>query len=179
VFIESIMQGAAPSVGLDVLAEPVHALVESVAARGIGCLYLPGPIAKHGEAERLRNLRHSHCVWEVHFVGVDKEGHSVHRFVLENEIQRLGTLGNAVGVVAVDNIDEALGVLKVVVPQVAKFELTADVPAVEREVLVLERLHVKADRRDGVHCLVQFHLVEDGGLAGGVEAEHQEADGGL
>ena len=172
------MQGAAPSVGHDVLAEPVHALVESVATRSIGRLHLPLAAAKLREAERIRDLRHRHSVREVHFVGVDEEGHSIHCFVLENHRQCLGALGNALGVVAVDNEDEALGVLEVVVPQVAKLELAADVPAVKREVLVLESLHVEADCWDCVHCLVQFQLVEDGGLAGGVEAEHQKADRG-
>ena len=48
-------------------------------------------------------------------------------------------------------------------------------PDSERDVLVLDSLDVEANRGDGGHDLAELELVEDGGLAGGVEADHQDA----
>ena len=60
-------------------------------------------------------------------------------------------------------------------PEGAQRCLTTDVPTVEFNVLVLESFDVEANRRDRVNCFVQLHFVEDRGLAGGVEPEHEEA----
>ena len=69
-------------------------------------------------------------------------------------MERLSTLSQSPLVRAVDDIDEPLRVVKVVLPEAAKFVLATDVPAVELEVLVLERLHVEANRRNGIDCLI-------------------------
>ena len=41
-------------------------------------------------------------------------------------------------------------------------------------VLVLHSLNIEADGWDGRDDLAEFQLVEDGGLAGGIEADHQD-----
>ena len=51
--------------------------------------------------------------------------------------------------------------------------LSADVPHCERDVLVLDGLHVEADGGDGGHHLAQLQLVQNGRLAGGVQTHHQ------
>ena len=38
----------------------------------------------------------------------------------------------------------------------------------------LDSLDVETDRGDGGHDLAKLELVQDGGLAGGVEADHEE-----
>ena len=48
-------------------------------------------------------------------------------------------------------------------------------PDSERDVLVLHSLDVEANRWDGGDNLAELELVEDGGLTGGVEADHQDA----
>ena len=48
-------------------------------------------------------------------------------------------------------------------------------PHGEANVLVLNRLDVEANRRDGGDNLAKLELVEDGGLTGGVETDHQNA----
>ena len=53
--------------------------------------------------------------------------------------------------------------------------LASDVPHGERDVLVLDGLDVEADRRDGCDDLPELQLVQDGGLTGGVEADHEDA----
>ena len=69
-------------------------------------------------------------------------------------MERLCTLSDSLLVCAVNDIDEPLRVVKVVLPEAAQFVLATDVPAIELEVLVLERLHVEANRRNGIDCLI-------------------------
>lgn len=60
-------------------------------------------------------------------------------------------------------------------PQRPDLVLAADVPDVKLDVLVGDGLDVEADGGDGSDVLAELELVEDGRLAGGVEAEHEEA----
>ncbi|KAI3487125.1 hypothetical protein L1887_48958 [Cichorium endivia] len=53
----------------------------------------------------------------------------------------------------------------VVSPERSNLVLSSYVPDVELDVLVLHRLHVEAHRGDGGDGLVEFELVQDGGLA--------------
>ena len=53
--------------------------------------------------------------------------------------------------------------------------LASDVPHGERDVLVLDRLHVEANRRDGRDDLAELELVQDGGFTGGIQTNHQDA----
>ena len=69
----------------------------------------------------------------------------------------------------------AVAAARTVAPERADLVLAADVPDGERDVLVLDRLHVEANGRDRGHDLAELELVQDGGLAGGVEADHQDA----
>jgi len=120
-----------------------------------------------------------HRIGQVLLVRVDQDRNTVHTLIGDDHIEGLPALLNAVGIVAVNNIDESLGVLEVVGPEVAQLELTADVPGLELDVLVLKGFHVEANRWNRVDCLVELHLVKDGRLAGGVEAKHEQADGVL
>ena len=61
-------------------------------------------------------------------------------------------------------------------PERADLVLAADVPDGHVEVAVLHTLDVEADRRHGRDLLAQLELVQDGCLAGGVEADHEDAD---
>ena len=90
-------------------------------------------------------------------------------------MELIAGLANTVAIVGVDDEDDTLGVLVVVAPERANLVLAADVPHGERDVLVLDSLDVEADGRDGRHDLTKLELVEDGGLAGGVEADHEDA----
>jgi hypothetical protein len=61
-------------------------------------------------------------------------------------------------------------------PERPDLVLAADVPDVELDILHRHRLDVEADRRDGRDGMGELERVEDRRLAGGVEAEHQDAD---
>ena len=53
--------------------------------------------------------------------------------------------------------------------------LAADVPDGEADVAVLEGLDVEAERGHGGQVLAELEVVEDGGFAGGIEANHEDA----
>lgn len=59
-------------------------------------------------------------------------------------------------------------------PKRSDLILAADVPHVELDVLVGDRLDVESDSGDGSDVLAELELVEDGGLAGGIEPQHQQ-----
>lgn len=60
-------------------------------------------------------------------------------------------------------------------PQRPNLVLTSHIPHIKLDILIRHALHVEADGRDRRHVLAQLELVQDGGLAGGVEPEHEEA----
>lgn len=60
-------------------------------------------------------------------------------------------------------------------PQRPDLILATDVPNVELDVLVGDGLDVEADGGNGGDVLAQLELVEDGGFAGSVEAQHEQA----
>lgn len=60
-------------------------------------------------------------------------------------------------------------------PKRTDLVLATDIPDVKLDILVGDGLDVEADGGNGGDVLAELELVEDGGLAGGVEAEHEEA----
>jgi len=60
-------------------------------------------------------------------------------------------------------------------PERANLVLAADVPHGEGDVLILDRLDVEANGGNGGDNLAKLELVQDGGLAGGVQTYHQDA----
>lgn len=60
-------------------------------------------------------------------------------------------------------------------PERTDLVLATDIPDVELDVLVGDGLDVEAHGGDGGDVLAELELVENGGLAGGVEAEHEQA----
>lgn len=64
---------------------------------------------------------------------------------------------------------------KVVPPQGPDLVLTANVPDIKFDVFVGNSLDVEADGGDGGDVLAELELVEDGGLARGVETQHEQA----
>ena len=108
-------------------------------------------------------------------------------------MELLPGLSDTLSIVGVDDEDESLGVLEVVPPEGADLVLTAHVPHGEADVLVLHRLYVETcntlfdelvhggevvgltDGGDGGDDLSELELVEDGGLSGGVQSDHEDA----
>ena len=63
-----------------------------------------------------------------------------------------------------------------VLPERAYIVWTLDVPALELDIFVLQGFHVKSNCWNGIHSLVHFEFVKDGGLTSGVKAEEEDAN---
>ncbi len=60
-------------------------------------------------------------------------------------------------------------------PEGTNLVLAAYIPDVELDILVGDSLDVEADSGNSGDILSKLELVENGGLAGGVETEHEQA----
>lgn len=145
-------------------AEPLETLVETIARRGAGRLDVPGALSQAVEAELVCDFRSVHGVlftgsvrWsvlslggsvdtyrQILLVGKDQE-HGVTQLILvQHALKLLTGLDNTVAIVAVDNENDALGVLEVVPPQRADLVLPTNIPHGELDVLVFNGLDVEA-----------------------------------
>ena len=70
-------------------------------------------------------------------------------------------LAHTVAIVGVHDENDTLGVLVIVAPQRADLVLASDVPNGERDILVLDSLHVEANRWYGGDDLAELELVQD------------------
>lgn len=64
---------------------------------------------------------------------------------------------------------------KVVSPKRSNLVLATDVPHVEFDILVGNRLDVESDGRNGRHVLAELELVQDGRLSSGIETQHEKS----
>ena len=64
----------------------------------------------------------------------------------------------------------------VVPPESAKFVLTANVPALELNIFVLQGFHVETNCWNGIHRLVHFEFVKNSGLTSGIKAEEEDSN---
>jgi hypothetical protein len=81
---------------------------------------------------------------QILFVG-ENEKHSISQLVLvQHALQLLTSFYDAIAIVAVDNENDALGVLEIMPPQRADLVLTTNIPNCELNVLVLNGLNVEA-----------------------------------
>mmetsp|Transcript_104587 Transcript_104587/g.253871 ORF Transcript_104587/g.253871 Transcript_104587/m.253871 type:complete len:230 (+) Transcript_104587:108-797(+) len=155
--------------------EPVEALVEAIAGGRTRGLDEPLAVSEVVQPQLLGHFRGSHGIRQVLLVGKDQQHSVAHLIFVQHLGQLLPCVFHAVAVVAVDHVDEAVGALVVVAPEGPDLVLAADVPHRERDVLVLDGLDVEADRGDGGDHLTQLQLVQDGGLASGIQTDHQDA----
>jgi hypothetical protein len=72
-------------------------------------------------------------------------------------------------------LDHNLGVLEVMPPQRTDLVLTTDIPHGERDVLVLDGLDVETNSGDGGDDFTQLELVQNCGLSGSVQTDHENA----
>lgn len=111
-----------------------------------------------------------HRVGQILLVG-EHEQHCIAQFVLlQHAVQLLFRLHDTLAIVRVDHKDEPLRVLEVVAPERANLVLATDVPHGEADVLVLDRLNVEPDRRNGGDNFAQLQLVQNRRLTGSIES---------
>lgn len=146
--------------GLDVLC------VRSVIACSGRMLFVcggayPGALPQAVEAELVGDLSGVHGVLDrcqrcsvnaiggstygqILLVGEDEEKSVPQLVLVEHALQLLAGLDHTVTIVAVDDEDDALGVLEVMPPQRTDLVLSTDIPHGELDVLVLDSLNVEA-----------------------------------
>ena len=81
---------------------------------------------------------------KILLVGKDEENGVTELVLVEHALELLASLDDTVAIVAVDDEDDALGVLEVMPPERADLVLATDIPHCELDVLVLHRLDVEA-----------------------------------
>mmetsp|Transcript_4866 Transcript_4866/g.14537 ORF Transcript_4866/g.14537 Transcript_4866/m.14537 type:complete len:215 (+) Transcript_4866:85-729(+) len=153
--------------------EPVQSLVETFPGFGDSGLNVPVPLLQGVETELVRDLGGVHGVRQVLLVG-ENQKHGVSQVVLvQHFVELVLVLVNTISIVGIDHEDQALRVLEVVPPERSNLGLSTDVPHGERDVLVLDGLHVEPDGWDGGDDLSKLQLVQDGGLTRIIKAHHE------
>lgn len=134
---------------------------------------------------------------QILLVGEDQEDSVSQLILIQHALELFTSLDNTITIVAVDDEDDTLGVLEVMSPQGTDLVLATDIPHGELNVLVLHGLNVEAlgewsvketrrqwrmarggahtDGGDGCDDFAELQLVEDGGLSGGVQTNHQDS----
>eukprot|EP00413_Alexandrium_margalefii_P026231 CAMPEP_0204574040 /NCGR_PEP_ID=MMETSP0661-20131031/40364_1 /ASSEMBLY_ACC=CAM_ASM_000606 /TAXON_ID=109239 /ORGANISM="Alexandrium margalefi, Strain AMGDE01CS-322" /LENGTH=268 /DNA_ID=CAMNT_0051582527 /DNA_START=42 /DNA_END=849 /DNA_ORIENTATION=- len=159
--------------------QPVQALVEAIAGSCARRLDKPLAVSQVVQPQLLSDLCGSHGVWQVLLVGKHQEYGIAHLVLIQHLRELLPGILNAVTVVAVNHIYQAIGSLVIVTPKGSDLVLSANIPNSEAEVLVLNRLDIEPDGRDGGNHFAQLQFVQNRRLACGVKSDHQDAHVGL
>ena len=95
------------------------------------------------QTELVRDLSRVHGVGQILLVGEDQEKRIPELVLVQHALQLLACLNDTVAIVAVDDEDDALGVLEVMPPQRSDLVLATNIPHRELNVLVLDSLDVE------------------------------------
>jgi len=157
------------------VAQPFQTLVKTVTGSGAGGLDVPGALSQAVQTKLVGDLGGVHGVGKILLVGKDQEESISQLVLVEHALQLLTGLDDTVTIVAVDDEDDTLGVLEVMSPEGTDLVLTADIPDGELNVLVLDSLDVETDCGDGGNDFTELQLVENGGLSGSIETDHENS----
>jgi len=157
------------------VAQPFQTLIETVARGGAGRLDVPGALSETVKTKLVGDFGSVHGIGKILLVGKHQEEGVTQLIFVEHALQFLTCLDNTVSVIGVDDEDDALGVLEIMPPQRSDLVLTTDIPHCELNVLVLDGLDVEADCGDGGDNFTKLELVQDSGLSGGIETNHQNS----
>jgi len=157
------------------VAEPFQTLIETVTRGGAGRLDVPGAIPEAMEAQLISDLGSIHGVRKILLVGKHQKQSIPQLVFVEHALKLFASLDHTVTIVAIDNEDDALGVLEVVSPERSDLVLSTHIPHGKLDVLVFHSFDIKADGRNGGDDFTQLELIQDGGLSGGIETDHQNA----
>ena len=154
--------------------DPVQALVQAIP--GLSAAGLDVPVAGALQVVQAKFVGHfsaAHGLWQVLLVRKDEECGVSEVVLLQKTVELVTRDIDTVAIVGVDDKDDAVRVGIVMTPEGSNLVLATDVPDGEAEVFIVYGLNVEANGRDRRHSLAQLELVEDGGLAGRVEADHE------
>ena len=137
--------------------QPVKSLVETVPSGGTARLDVPLTVrrAEPVQSKFVRHFGGAHGVWQILLVGKDQQDGVTQLVLVQHSVHLVPSSIDTVGIVRVNDKDQALRVLVVVAPQRTDLILTTDIPNCERNVLVLDSLDIEADRGDCRHdCIM-------------------------
>lgn len=135
----------------------------------------------------------SETYWQILLVGENQKNGISELVLVQHTLQLLASLDNTVTIVGINNEDDTLGVLKVMSPQRTDLVLSTNIPYGELNVLVLDCLDVETwelsaanrvkvffeaehtDRWDGCDDFTKLQLVQNGGLSGSIQTNHQDS----
>lgn len=160
----------------DVLAHPVHALLDARPLHRRARLDLPRAVLQPHQSDGFSDFRRPHHVGQILLVGEHQKRHAVQLRIAQQLGQLVARLQQALPVGAVDHVHQDVGVLEVVLPVWADFALAANVPDVQLKAVGHHRFDVKAGGGRDVGDLLAGQLPQQRGFAGIVEAEQQDAD---
>lgn len=160
---------------LDVVREPIKTFVETVTRSSAGRLDVPGTLSQAVKPELIRHLCRVHGIGKILLVGKDKKDGIPQLVFIKHALELFPCLDNTITIVGVDDKDDTLGILKVMSPEWADLVLATDIPDGKSNVLILDRLDIKANGRDGGHNFTELELVENGCLSSGVETNHKNS----
>lgn len=155
--------------------EPFETLVQTISGCGTSRLDVPGALSQAVKAELVSDLGSIHGVGQILLVGEDEQDGISQLILVQHTLEFLSGLDDTIPIVAVDDEDDALGVLEVVSPQRTDLVLTTDIPHGELDVLVLNSLDVEANSGDGGDDFTKLQLVQNGGFTGGIETDHENS----
>mmetsp|Transcript_6983 Transcript_6983/g.17841 ORF Transcript_6983/g.17841 Transcript_6983/m.17841 type:complete len:283 (-) Transcript_6983:199-1047(-) len=164
-----------PLGGLEGVGQPLHAFPQPLALDGAGLEDGPLPVLDLRQPQPLRDLQVTQRPGQVLLVGVHQDERVLELLLLQDGVELAAAGADPVHVAAVHHVDDGLRVGVVAAPVGADGRLPAQVPHLELDVLVRHRLHVEADGGDGAHHRAHLQTVQDGGLAGVVQPQHQDA----
>ena len=111
----------------------------------------PSTLSQAVQAKLIGDLGSVHGIGQILFVGENQE-QRISKFVLvQHSLQFFAGLDDTVTIVAVDDEDDTLSVLKIMPPQWSDLVLSTHVPHGELDVLVFDSLDVEA-------CIVQLSV---------------------
>lgn len=155
--------------------KPFETLVQTVTSGSASGLDIPWALPQAVKAKLVGNLGGVHGVWKILLVGKDQQDGVAQLVLVEHTLEFLAGLDDTVTIVAVDDEDDALGVLKVMSPQGTDLVLATDIPHRELNVLVLDGLDVETDGGNGCDDFTKLELVQNGGFTSGIETNHQNS----
>lgn len=157
------------------VTEPFKTLIKTVSGRGAGRLDVPSALSEAVETKLVGNFSSVHGIGQILLVGEYKEEGISKLVLVQHSLQLLTSLNNTIAIVAVNDEDDTLGVLEVMPPERSDLVLASHIPDSELDVLVLDSLDVEADGGNGSNDFTQLQLVQDSGLSGSVQTDHENS----
>lgn len=158
------------------MRQPVKTFVETFTARGNRPLHPPLALSDVLQSQLLCDLCSRKRLRQILLVAKDQQRCVREKRLIEKIVQfDLGLLDSCV-IVGVNNINNATSVFVVKAPEFSDLVLATNIPHAKLQVLVLHGFDIEADGRCGLDNLSKFHLVQNGGLPGSIQAHHQYSD---